>query len=64
MKSVTKQWCSITLLNRFNICLQFEFNPKQLDLIMVGFQLTKGLGFTILGITLGLEWKNINTNAL
>jgi hypothetical protein len=59
MEKVTKEWCSITLLNRFNICLQFEFNIKQLDLIMVGFQLTKGLGFTVLGVTIALDWKSI-----
>ena len=59
MEKVTKEWCSITLLNRFNICLQLEFNIKQLDLVMVGFQLTKGLGFTVLGVTIALDWKGI-----
>jgi len=34
-----------------------EFNIKQLDLVMCGFQLRQGIALTILGFTVGLEWK-------
>ena len=57
MKLINKEGCSLTLLNRFSICLQFEFNLKQLDLVMVGVQLRKGVAFTVLGMTFGIQWS-------
>ena len=57
MKTWEKEWCSITLLDRFKICLQFEFNLNQLDLLMVGFQLRSGLAMTLVGITIAIQWK-------
>ena len=64
MKEWKKEWCSITLFKRFTICLQLEFDLSQIDLIwMTGFQLRRGIAFTLLGFTIGLEWKLI-TNKL
>tara|TARA_R110000824_G_scaffold154479_2_gene326604 strand:- start:10579 stop:10776 length:198 start_codon:yes stop_codon:yes gene_type:complete len=57
MKAINKEWCSITLMNRFKICLKFEFTVKQADLIMVGIKITDGIGFSLLGVTLGIDWK-------
>jgi len=44
-------------MNKFKICLKFEFSLKQADLIMIGIKLTDGVGFSLLGITLGIDWK-------
>ena len=60
MKAINKEWCSVTLMNRFKICLKFEFNVRQLDLIMVGIKITDGIGFSLLGVTLGVEWKVVS----
>jgi len=57
MKTFSKEWCSVTLMNKFKICLKFEFSLKQADLIMIGIKLTDGVGFSLLGITLGIDWK-------
>jgi len=61
MKTYEKEWCSITLMNRFKVCLKFEFTWKQIDLIMIGFKLTDGIAFSLLGVTFGLEWRSINS---
>ena len=61
MKTYEKEWCSITLMNRFKICVKFEFTFKQVDLIMIGFKITDGIAFSLLGVTLGLEWRSINS---
>ena len=59
MKKLKKDWCSITLFNRFNICLTIDFDPSNIDLLMMGIQLRRGIGFTILGLTISLEWRII-----
>ena len=58
--SYSKEWCSITLMSRFKVCLKFEFSWKQVDLIMIGAKLTDGIAFSILGVTLGIEWRNVH----
>jgi|TARA_R110000744_G_scaffold68352_1_gene139052 hypothetical protein len=60
---IKKDWCSVTLFNKASICLQFEFNSSQIDLIMFGFQLRQGIAGTFLGITLGIEWQIKRNNS-
>ena len=60
MKTFSKEWCSVTLMNKFKICLRFEFSLKSADLIMIGIKLTDGVGFSLLGITLGIDWKVVD----
>jgi len=60
MKNWTKEWCSITLFNRFKICLSIDFDLSNIDLLMIGLQLRRGIGLTILGLTISLEWKRIS----
>tara|TARA_R110000737_G_scaffold350805_1_gene390951 strand:+ start:8331 stop:8522 length:192 start_codon:yes stop_codon:yes gene_type:complete len=57
MKTYEKEWCSVTLMNRFKICLKFEFSPRQIDLLMIGAQLTNGIAITILGVSVMIEWN-------
>ena len=57
MKTFNKEWCSITLMNKFKICLKFEFSLKQADLLMIALKLTDGIGFSVLGMTIGLDWR-------
>ena len=57
MKHWNKEWCSITLFNSFKICLNIEFDQHNIDLFMIGIQLKKGFGCTILGVTISLEWN-------
>ena len=64
MKSFEKEWCSITLLDRFKLCLQFEFSLKQIDLLMIGLQLREGLAITLLGITVAIQWNYTKTKEL
>jgi hypothetical protein len=64
MHSFEKEWCSITLLDRFKLCLQFEFNLSQLDLLMIGFQLTSGLAITLVGITIAIQWEYTKVSEL
>jgi len=60
MKNYTKEWCSVTLMNRFNICFKIEFASGQADLIMIGFKLRDGLAITMLGLSIGFDWKLTN----
>ena len=60
MKSFNMEWCSLTLFNRFKICLQFEFDPNQWDVIALMFSLKQGIACTILGLTIGIAWKSSN----
>ena len=57
MKKLNKEWCSITLFNKFSLCLQLEYDLNQVDIVMVGFQIRKGIAFTVLGLTVALEWR-------
>ena len=57
MKTYEKEWCSITLMNRFKICLKIEFNVRQMDLLMIGLKLRDGIAITLLGISIGFHWN-------
>tara|TARA_R110001606_G_scaffold393134_1_gene562771 strand:- start:62 stop:211 length:150 start_codon:yes stop_codon:yes gene_type:complete len=47
-------------MNRFNICFKIEFASGQADLIMIGFKLRDGLAITMLGLSIGFDWKLTN----
>jgi hypothetical protein len=59
MKNYEKEWCAVTLMNRFKLCLKFEFNLRQIDLLMIGIKLRDGVAITLLGISIGFHWNKI-----
>ena len=57
MKKLSKEWCSITLFNKLKVCLIIEANLKDIDLIALMFQIRRGIGVTIAGLTIAMEWR-------
>ena len=57
MKKLSKEWCSITLFNKLKVCLIIEAYLKDIDLLAFCAQLRRGIGITIAGLTIALEWK-------
>ena len=57
MNGIKKEWCSITLFNKLKVCLMIDADLKDVDLIALMFQVRRGIGVTIAGLTIALEWK-------
>jgi hypothetical protein len=51
-----KEWCKVILFGKVNLCLQTEFQSDQIDLIMIGTRLRDGVGISLLGVTLSIQW--------
>tara|TARA_R100000781_G_C4013609_1_gene104555 strand:+ start:325 stop:504 length:180 start_codon:yes stop_codon:yes gene_type:complete len=57
MKNLSKEWCSITLFNKITVCLTIDVSLKDIDLIAFMFQLRRGIGITIAGLSVAVEWR-------
>jgi len=57
MKKLSKEWCSITLFNKITVCLTIHASLKDIDLIAFMFQIRKGIGITIVGLSVAVEWR-------
>ena len=57
MKNLSKEWCSITLFNKITVCLTIDANLKDIDLIGFMFQVRTGIGMTIAGLSVAVEWR-------
>ena len=57
MKKLSKEWCSITLFNKITVCLTIDASLKDIDLLAFCAQLRRGIGITIAGLSVALEWR-------
>tara|TARA_R100000234_G_scaffold42390_2_gene25189 strand:- start:11625 stop:11804 length:180 start_codon:yes stop_codon:yes gene_type:complete len=57
MKKLSKEWCSITLFNKLKVCLIVDVDLKDIDLFTLMFQVRRGIGITIAGLTIAMEWR-------
>ena len=57
MNGIKKEWCSITLFNKLKVCLIVDVDLKDIDQFALMFQVTKGIGMTIAGLTIAMEWR-------
>ena len=57
MNRIKKEWCSITLFNKLKVCLIIDANLKDIDLFALMFQVTRGIGITIAGLSIAVEWR-------
>ena len=57
MNRIKKEWCSITLFNKLKVCLIVDANLKDIDLFACMFQVTRGIGITIAGLSIAVEWR-------
>ena len=57
MKKLSKEWCSITLFNKLKVCLIIDANLKDIDLFALMFKVRRGIGITIAGLSIAVEWR-------
>ena len=57
MNGIKKEWCSITLFNKLKVCLIVDVDLKDIDLFTLMFQVRRGIGITIAGLSIAVEWR-------
>ena len=57
MNGIKKEWCSITLFNKLKVCLIIDANLKDIDLFALMFKVRRGIGITIAGLSIAVEWR-------
>ena len=57
MNGIKKEWCSITLFNKLKVCLIVDVDLKEIDHFALMFKATRGIGITIAGLTIAMEWR-------
>lgn len=51
-----KEWCKLVLFDKINLCFVTEWEIKQLDVVMFGFQLRNGIAIGVLGFIISFQW--------